>query len=343
MTTTAGSSTVDRTGDLLNRALHLLLTEDPDAFVLGEDVEDPYGGAFKVTRGLSTAFPGRVRSTPISESAIVGAGTGLAMAGRTAVVELMFGDFLTLAFDQILHAAAVADGMYGAGWPLRLVVRTPVGGRRGYGPTHSQSLQKHFVGVPGLVVAELSPAHPPDALLRHLLRTGRPALLVEDKTLYTERSWTEGEIDDVFSLRLVGPAPGIGLLSARAGTPDCVIVCGGSTAHRSLAAARRLLLDEDILCDVLVVAQVHPLDTATVAELIPLHGRVVVVEESTAGGTWGAEVAHELHSRLWGRLARPVALCHSDARVIPAARHLEDEVLVDESRIVRAVQGVLDA
>ena len=120
--------------------------------ILGEDVLDPYGGAFKVTRGLSTAFPERVQTTPISEAGIVGVAAGMALRGLRPVVEIMFGDFITLAADQLVNHAAKFRWMYNDQVRVPLVIRTPMGGRRGYGPTHSQTLEKLFLGVPGLKV-----------------------------------------------------------------------------------------------------------------------------------------------------------------------------------------------
>ncbi|MFV0276921.1 MAG: hypothetical protein ACK5HY_07025, partial [Parahaliea sp.] len=138
--------------EAINRALGDWMSADPDVVLLGEDIRSPYGGAFKVTRGLSFAHPDRVLNTPISEAAIVGIGNGLALGGKRPVVEIMFGDFLTLCFDQILNHAAKFRGMYNRQVENPLVVRTPMGGGRGYGPTHSQNLEKHFAGVPGLRV-----------------------------------------------------------------------------------------------------------------------------------------------------------------------------------------------
>src|SRR5512147_2574474 len=127
--------------DALNQALQRAFAANPDVILLGEDLLDPYGGAFKVSRGLSTAYPERVLSTPISEAALVGLAGGMALRGLRPVVEIMFGDFLTLAADQLINHAAKFRWMYHAdsldSFCLPLVIRTPMGGRRGYGPTHS--------------------------------------------------------------------------------------------------------------------------------------------------------------------------------------------------------------
>ncbi|HEX5198627.1 transketolase C-terminal domain-containing protein [Paractinoplanes rhizophilus] len=322
----------ERLGEELRAALHELFTEDPEAFLLGQDVLDPYGGAFKITRGLSSRFPDRVRSTPISEAAMVGAASGLALAGHTAVVELMFSDFVTLAVDQILYAASTAAGTYGAPWPVRLVVRCPSGGRRGYGPSHSQSLQKHFIGMPGLTVYELSPAHRSASVLSSMLAEGRPGLLFEDKVSYTEPTWTPGPPGGLFTGELVGPEPGVAVLDVDAGVVNCVVICGGSTANRVLEAASRLLLTQDVVCRILVLARTHPFDQKTVNGLLPPGVPVVVVEESLPGGTWGAEVAYRLGA------GRRVVLAHSEGEVIPAAAHLERAVLLNVDRVMERVR-----
>ncbi len=139
----------------INRALGEWLAEDERALLLGEDVRSPYGGAFKATRGLSDRHGERVLNTPISEAGIVGVANGLALGGRRPIVEIMFGDFLALCFDQLLNHAAKFHGMYNGRASSAIVVRTPMGGGRGYGPTHSQNLEKHLVGVPGLRVLVL--------------------------------------------------------------------------------------------------------------------------------------------------------------------------------------------
>ena len=125
-------------------ALRAVLNEDDRVILLGEDLVDPYGGAFKVTRGLSTEFPGRVRSTPISEGGIIGLSAGLALSGYRPIAEIMFGDFITLCFDQIVNHIAKYEAMYNGKATCPVIIRTPSGGGRGYGPTHSQSLRSTF-------------------------------------------------------------------------------------------------------------------------------------------------------------------------------------------------------
>src|SRR5512140_2528947 len=165
--------------DALNQALQRAFAANPDVVLLGEDLLDPYGGAFKVSRGLSTAYPERVLSTPISEAALVGLAGGMALRGLRPVAEIMFGDFLTLAADQLINHAAKFNWMYNHTAAAPMVVRTPMRGRRGYGPTHSQSLEKHFLGVPGLLVAAVNPVTDAGELLeRAVAQSESPVLFI---------------------------------------------------------------------------------------------------------------------------------------------------------------------
>jgi pyruvate dehydrogenase E1 component beta subunit len=324
-----------RVAENLNAALAALLAREPNLYVLGEDVVDPYGGAFKITRGLSTGFPDRVLSTPISENAVTGVAAGLALSGDLAIVEIMFGDFAALAFDQLLNFASKSVAMYGSRLPMRMVVRCPVGGGRGYGPTHSQSPQKHFVGIPNLALYELSPFHDNLAVFEEMFARAEPCVFFEDKVLYTRRM---GAVEPPFS---VDVSDGVARVFLD-GSPDCVIIAPGGVAHRVLAAMRSLLVEEEIACTLLVPSRLYPFDLPDAVDAdVRAARRVFVVEESTAGGTWGAEVAHVVHRRHWGRLALPVTLIHSLGGVIPTAAHLERAALVNESTIHSAIREAL--
>lgn len=331
-----------RVAENINRSLHRLLETVPEAYVLGEDIADPYGGAFKVTKGLSDSYPGRVITTPISESGIVGAGAGLALAGDVAVVEIMFGDFVALAFDQIVNFASKSVSMYGRRVPMPLVVRCPMGGRRGYGATHSQSLQKHFIGAPGLSLYEMSPFHDSYELLSRIVEQAEPAMLFEDKVLYTRQMFEGGVVDDLLSYDRHPDAPDVTRVYVDdPDTYDVVLIAPGGMAHRACEAVRDLLVEEEITALLLVPTRLYPFDTGPLLGTLGAAQAVCVAEESTAGGTWGAEVAQQLHRRLWGKLPRPVALVHSEDSIIPSAAHLEERVLVSGATIRRAVVEAL--
>lgn len=324
----------------LNAALHGLLAGDPDAFVLGEDIADPYGGAFKATKGLSTQFPDRVIATPISEGGIVGVGGGLALAGASAVVEIMFGDFIALAFDQIVNFASKSVTMYGRTVPMRLLVRCPVGGGRGYGPTHSQSLQKHFVGVPNLSLYELSAFHRNAAVLANIMAAGRPAILFEDKVLYTQKVHEDGRAGDLFRYDFLPADPQVARVFID--TPDefdYVIIAPGGVAARAMSAMRTAFIEDEQAGLLLVPSQLYPFDLEPLLPTLAKARRIFVAEESVAGGTWGADLAQDMYVRLWGQLRNPVQLLHSADSIIPTAGHLERAVLLQDSAIRAALKG----
>ncbi|HEX6872523.1 MAG TPA: transketolase C-terminal domain-containing protein, partial [Micromonosporaceae bacterium] len=326
----------------INRALHELFAADDRLYLLGEDVLDPYGGAFRVTKGLSTAFGDRVLTTPLSENGIAGVAAGLALAGNRSIVEVMFGDFLLLALDQLINFATKSVSMYGRPVPLSMVVRCPVGGHRGYGPTHSQNLQKHLIGVPNLALYEISPLHDAVELLRAALHRGAPSVLFEDKVLYTQRRYASDRIDDDYRYgHLPGPGHWMRVAPDGAESTDLVLICPGGMVTRTLAAARRLNAETAMSCSLLVPGQLYPLELDPVLPLLTGGAMIAVAEEGTRGGTWGAELASELYPRLWGSLSRPIVLISSADSVIPAAPHLERQVLVGPETIVTAVTDAL--
>jgi pyruvate/2-oxoglutarate/acetoin dehydrogenase E1 component/pyruvate/2-oxoglutarate dehydrogenase complex dihydrolipoamide acyltransferase (E2) component len=333
----------ERVAENLNRALHELFATSSDMYLLGQDVLDPYGGAFKVTRGLSTAYPDRVLSTPISENAMVGVASGLALRGNGVVVEFMFGDFLLLALDPIVNFAAKSVSMYGQPVPLRLLLRCPVGGNRGYGATHSQSVQKFLVGVPDLGLWEMSPFIDASRIMRQMLETRRPGVLFEDKVLYTQRMFEAGQVHDNWNFEEADSTSLWTVIQHREGRPpDVVIIAAGGTAHRCLAAASQLRDQHGISATVAVPARLYPCDPDPVLPALAAAGRVLLVEEGTPGGSWSGELAQQLHSRLWSDLLAPAAILTSQDSVIPAARHLEQEVLVTTEDVVRGVVKLRD-
>ena len=139
----------------INNALEKMLNNHKEIILYGEDLLDPYGGAFKVTKGLSSKHPNRVLPTPISEAAMIGIAGGMALGGMRPIVEIMFGDFTTHIFDQLITNASKFYHMYAFQCSAPVRVRTPMGGKRGYGPTHSQSLEKFFLGIDNLLVVAL--------------------------------------------------------------------------------------------------------------------------------------------------------------------------------------------
>ena len=174
----------ERCAAVINSALTEAFESRDDVYLLGEDVLDPYGGAFKVTQGLSTKLPERVITTPVSEGAISGVAAGMALRGWRPILEIMFGDFIALGFDQTVNGIAKFRAMFDDQVRVPLVVRTPMGGRRGYGPTHSQTLEKVLLGVPGIKVVAPSECHDIGALLHAAIADDDPVFFIENKLMY---------------------------------------------------------------------------------------------------------------------------------------------------------------
>lgn len=319
----------------LNTALGDLLNACPEVLLLGEDIQDPYGGAFKVTKGLSTAHPGRVLNTPISEAGFVGVATGMAMRGLRPVVEIMFGDFLGLAMDQILNHACKFGEMYGKAVPVPLTIRTPMGGGRGYGPTHSQSLEKHFFGVSGLTVVALNPFHDVGALLNGVVaHEDGVVLLVEHKSLYPLSPFrVENGRYRHYSVRSTASRyPVFTVSPAGFDQPDVSVAVYGGMTVPAMRAATRLLLDHELVME-LVVPTVPAHDGLNeLLDSVERSGRLMTVEEGGETLGWGAEVLARVAASKIGqpRCARVAA---ADAS-IPCCREQEALVLPGEERII---------
>jgi 2-oxoisovalerate dehydrogenase E1 component len=319
--------------EAINGALRDWLSQDPAVILLGEDIRSPYGGAFKVTRGLSDAFPDRVLNTPISEAAIVGLGNGLGLAGRRPVVEIMFGDFLTLCFDQLVNHAAKFQAMYNQQVSNPIVVRTPMGGGRGYGPTHSQNLEKYLVGVPGLTVLIFHGRTCPREVYATLRAVDAPVLMIENKLLYRERS--DAPLPSGYTA-LVSGQPFPTTILRPTDKPDVTVVGLGRMSVLAERAAARLAAEEEVSLELIFPLALSPFDPGPVLESVARTGKLLVVEEGTAGYDLASEVITE--ASLGWRGVAPLRVSRLAARPmpIPSAIALEQEVLPAEADIVAA-------
>jgi pyruvate/2-oxoglutarate/acetoin dehydrogenase E1 component len=325
----------------LGQALHRVLADDERVVILGEDIADPYGGAFKVTRGLSTAFPARVRTMPISEAAIAGVAAGLALAGYRPIAEVMFGDFLSLCFDQILNHIAKYEPMYNGNATCPVVIRAPSGAGRGYGPTHSQSIEKHLFGIPHLRVASASLLHDPEIALRTMLADDAPTIHVEHKLLYPLEMQTAGGLVGA-TVERCEEGSGVPTFSVRyAPRSECraTVLAYGYQAELARRVQTRLALEEEIFVEVLVAGQLAPLDLEPIIASARATRSVVTLEEGTSGWSWGTEVAAAVGERLFGMVRRPVEVVASRADVIPSSRERERELIVGEEQIEAAIRA----
>lgn len=330
----------------LNASLHRLMSEDERVVVLGEDLLDPYGGAFKVTRGLSTEYPARVFTTPISEAGFTGVAAGMAMRGLRPVVEIMFGDFLMLAADQILNHITKYPWMYDGKVSVPLVIRAPMGGRRGYGPTHSQSIEKHFLGMPGLVVVAPSPFHDPGALLHHaVLGDDRPVLFVENKLMYARplhRADARGRWNDMAVVSGEEPYPSVLLSFDHAlRTADLTLVAYGGMAELAVQAAEALLMEDEIYAEVVIPSRLDVAADPLFEASLRRSGRLLVAEESTPTASWGSEVVAWAATSCFDRLQSAPAKVSARDTPIANTRTLEDAILPQLEDLLRAARSLV--
>jgi pyruvate/2-oxoglutarate/acetoin dehydrogenase E1 component len=333
----------------LNSGLHRAFSDDQNVYLLGEDILDPYGGAFKVTRGLSTRFPTRVLTTPISEAGFVGMAAGMALRGLRPVVEIMFGDFISLIADQLVNQIAKFRWMYNEQVSVPLVIRTPMGGRRGYGPTHSQTLEKLYLGIPGLrILAPAALCHPdaadsPGDLLYHtILKTDEPVLFVENKLQYLLPVLSKDIMDDFLladdhTANETG-SPSFTLTIHGAQPPALTIAAYGYMAELAMQAVKRLAYEHEIFAELVVPTQLSPFVIDPVIRSVSQTEALLVLEEGTYSFGWGAEVVARiaetgsLKSIKYKRLA-------AKETPIPAAGPLEVKTLPGVDDIIKAAES----
>jgi len=306
------------------------MERDPTVYFIGEDVAAA-GGVFKATVGLLDRFGAeRVRDTPISEQAIVGAAMGAAMTGLRPIVEIMFSDFLATCWDMIANQVAKTRYMTDGQVSLPLVIRTANGGGSRFGAQHSQSLENWAMAVPGLKV--VAPSTPADAkgLLAAAIRDPDPVLFFEQKSLYGIR----GEVPDGEHVDSLGTARVL-----RSGK-DCTIVALAAMVPRAMAAAAELdgIGINAIVVDVRCLV---PLDTRTILGEVSKTGRLFTVEENPRLCGWGAEIASIVAEECFDDLDGPIVRITTPHVPLPAAQSMEDEAMPTVARIVDTVKGAM--
>jgi len=326
--------------EAINEALHLEMARDPSVIVIGEDVaggaggtsgqRDVAGGVFGLTKGLFTKFGElRVIDTPISESAIIGAANGAALAGLRPVAEIMFCDFVGVCFDQILNQAAKFRYMFnGASAPL--VIRMTMGAGRSAAAQHSQSLHGLLSSIPGLKVVVPSNAYDAKGLLLQAIRDNDPVIFMEHKMLYNDACEVpEGDYTIPF---------GEGVL-VREGE-HATVVATGQMVKIAQAAVDKLAA-EGIRCDLIDPRTTSPLDEELILESVRETGRLIVVDEGTPRCGLAADIAALVARRAFNSLRAPVVTVTPPHSPVPFARELEAAYLPDAARVEQGIRATL--
>jgi pyruvate/2-oxoglutarate/acetoin dehydrogenase E1 component len=322
----------------LNINLHNLLQEDERVILLGEDLADPYGGAFKVTKGLSTKFPDRVINTPICEASIVGTGIGLSLRGLRPIIEIMFGDFLTLTFDQIFNHASKFYAMYYGKVKLPMIIRTPMGGGRGYGPTHSQSLEKYFLGIPYVRVIAPSLFHNPGKLLIQSFSFELPVIFIEHKLLYPINIV---EKDNDLIINEIKDEAGFPVMKVQNfinKKPDIIIITYGGVSKYLIEIFKKLK-DEEIWVTAYFPALISPIKFDKMEDIslsIKSCQKLLIIEDGPVDFGWTAEV--------FSRINMPeitIKRLGSLNTIIPAAKEIENEVILSTNKIYKEITEML--
>ena len=314
-------------GDAVREALAEELRRDPTVLVLGEDVAEA-GSVFKVLTGLVDEFgPERVLDTPISEPGFTGIAVGAAMTGLRPVVDIMFGDFVGLAMDQMVNQAAKIHYMSGGKWKVPMVMRTTMGATRRSGAQHSQSLHAWFCHVPGLKVVMPSTPYDAKGLLKTAIRDDNPIVFFEDKMMY----------------RLQGPVPEeeytipFGVADIKRAGDDVTIVATSSMVQVALGAAK-MLEEYDISAEVVDPRTLWPLDEQTILDSVKKTSRGIIVDEGY--GRYGvmAEIAAVIAEGAFFDLEAPIRRIGAMHVPVPFSPPLEDATVPTEEMVFEAAR-----
>jgi pyruvate dehydrogenase E1 component beta subunit len=316
--------------EALRQAMHDALANDPRVFLMGEDV-GRYGGSYAVSKGFYDEFgPERIRDTPLSELAFVGAGIGAALGGMKPIVEVMTVNFSLLALDQIVNTAALYRHMSGGHFHVPVVIRMATGAGRQLAAQHSHSLENWYAHVPGLTV--VAPATVDDArgMLAPALASPDPVVIFEHALLYNfdgelTEAWRTADLRSAKVLREGG---------------DVTLIAYGGTVWKALEAATALAA-EGVAAEVIDLRVLRPLDDTTVMASVRRTHRAVIVDEGWRSGSLAAEVMARIMEQALYDLDAPVARVCSEEVPIPYAKHMEEAALPQVPRIVAAARQVL--
>lgn len=329
----------------INEALKNFLNDNQNGLMIGEDIEDgnsftprAYGGAFKVSKDLNSIFPDRIKNTPISEAAIVGISAGYSLKGGRTIVEIMFGDFTTLIFDQILQHISKFEIMYNRKVQCPIIIRTPMGGKRGYGPTHSQSLEKHFLGIPNFNVLVMNHRISPDYLYKAICSVeGKPFLIIENKILYTLKS-SQKKIEgyNYFFSKTLFPSL---IIEPALSKATFTVACYGEVLNDLEYSIRDLFIEHEVFVEVICPSIISPVDAKSVIDSVKKTNYLAIIEEGSGEASWGSEIVSILIEKdvIIKKLAR-----FSNKYMIPSSYKAEQKILPNKENITEFLTNFIN-
>ncbi len=317
--------------EALREGLREEMARDETVFLMGEDIGRNWGGAFKVTKGLAEEFGDeRVRDTPISENTIAGAAVGAAITGLRPVAEIMFGDLITLAMDQICNQAAKMRYMFGGQTSVPLVLRSVFGGGKNIASHHSQSLQAWFMHTPGLKVCVPAFASDVKGLIKTAIRNPDPVMFFEHKLVYDKK---EEVPDDDYTISL-------GEARVHRKGADVTVWATFMMAHKAIEVADSLNND-GISVEVIDPRTLVPLDKKTLINSVKKTGRLVLVTEETRTGATTAEVSALVQEEAFDWLDAPIQRVNAPDTPVPFSPSLENFFIPDEKSIEKAIRSIV--
>jgi len=328
----------------LNQSLEEILSHNKKVILYGEDILDPYGGSFKVTKGLSTKFPDRVLPTPISEASIIGMAGGMAIGGLLPIVEIMFGDFLMLGSDQILNHLAKYQWMYNDQVEVPVTIRTSMGGRRGYGPTHSQSIEPILASIPGIKIISPTYYHDPGKLLKGVVLNEKGIkIFSEYKMNYSKDLINESNIREGLSLKYSKENYPVAYLSnSNFEDPELILISHGGNCSIIEKILYELLIEDEISAQANFPSLIKPLKN--VEKLfygIEKSKLIVVLEESPKNFGWGSEVVSLLVNNKLINNKKVIQIGMED-HPIPSSSLLEEKVLPSVQKTIKLIKSELN-
>lgn len=333
-----------KTVEKINLALENILSKDKQSLILGEDLADPYGGAFKVTKGLSTKFPKKIISTPISEAGFAGIATGMMYSGLNPIVEVMFNDFLTLIADIIINSSSKFNWFSQNKIKGKILIRVPGGGGRGYGPIHSQNLEKLFFGWPNIDIFATNVISDPYELLIDVYKHNTHVkFFLENKVDYTKNILSEKDLGKLgFKLKKIKKEVNDNIVynSNTLKEADITFCCYGGSVEKTVNAAKDLFITNEISSTIIIPSKIVPLNRELI-EIIAFYGKkLIVIEEGYAETGWGSYLLTQL-TKLKNNLdLQNVKILGPNFEPIPSNFQKEKNHFVSKENIIKEAKDL---